>query len=914
MDSRPQLLLADDAAYPSFQKRRSHRFQVLSVASRGFFPYVRGVTRSVRGWLPLFLLAGAVRAGQVEFRAPRAVSYEIATVQAAKAALGPKWLAATPVGGGKPVRIGDRVVLRLADTNRLAALCAAHGLVPSGTFDDRTFLLQATDAAAAVRASEALSRLPGVEAAVPVMQRQARKHFAFAPAPDDPLFAAQAYLDAAVPDGTVPLPSAPDIGVRGAWAVTRGKGVIVAVVDDGVDLVHADLSSNAVGPHKNFVDPAGTGNQSGTFQYHGTSVAGLIAARGGNHIGLSGTAPLAGLASWVIFDTLDNLPDEAGMAAMFAHANDTVAVQNHSWGNSDFDVLEMGLAEHLSVSNAVTAGRGGLGVVMVRSAGNTRDQDYNFRLGVGDANLDGYANDPRQIAVGAVRASGRVASYSTPGACVLVAAMGGDQRDGSPGLLTTDPSGTSGLNRSSGSSGDYATGAAAFVGTSASAPLVSGVAALMLSANPRLGWRDVQQILALSSRHIDLADPDLGTNGAGFRVSHNVGFGVPDAGAAVRLALAWSNRPPAVELRFTNAVPQAIPDDGLRVFVTGTGVPASLSSLPASGSVGIHPDIPTASLRLVDVGQSTSAPGKDFTGAGMLMTRKPGTFVDKIDLAAGAGAAFAVIVNNEGTDQRLIMRETGFVAIPAVLLGHDDGEALRAQVATNPAVRVSLGLDPARFAFRVAEGMVVEHVQVRLHWRHPRMSDLRVTLRSPAGTISVLHRPGGSTSAAPDGWTYSSVHHLGEAATGTWTLAVTDEAAGMTGTVDSVELVLQGVPITDTDADGLDDGWESAHSGSLAQGPRDDPDHDGQDNAAEQLAGTDPMVAGAPFRIESAELSPGRVRLSWPGMAGASYEVLRRGAVDGPETVAGQVPGRFPEAGLVVPADAAGGFFRVRAK
>ena len=116
------------------------------------------------------------------------------------------------------------------------------------------------------------------------------------------------------------------------------------------------------------------------------------------------------------------------------------------------------------------------------------------------------------------------------------------------------------------------------------------------------------------------------------------------------------------------------------------------------------------------------------------------------------------------------------------------------------------------------------------------------------------------------------------------------------------------------DADGLDDGWESARFGSLAQGPRDDPDHDGQDNAAEQLAGTDPMVAGALFRIESAELSPGRVRLSWPATAGASYEVLRRGAVDGPETGAGQVPGRFPEAGLVVPADAAGGFFRVRAK
>jgi len=48
-----------------------------------------------------------------------------------------------------------------------------------------------------------------------------------------------------------------------------------------------------------------------------------------------------------------------------------------------------------------------------------------------------------------------------------------------------------------------------------------------------LTCRDVQQILILSSRHFDLADPDLRTNGAGFRFSHNVGFGVPDAGRAV---------------------------------------------------------------------------------------------------------------------------------------------------------------------------------------------------------------------------------------------------------------------------------------------------------------------------------------------------------------------------------------------
>jgi len=77
---------------------------------------------------------------------------------------------------------------------------------------------------------------------------------------------------------------------------------------------------------------------------------------------------------------------------------------------------------------------------------------------------------------------------------------------------------------------DYVFNGLGFTGTSASAPQVSGVAALMLSVNPNLGWRDVQHILALSSRHFDFADPDVTTNGAGFVVSHNLGYGTPDAG------------------------------------------------------------------------------------------------------------------------------------------------------------------------------------------------------------------------------------------------------------------------------------------------------------------------------------------------------------------------------------------------
>src|SRR6185436_21034169 len=103
-------------------------------------------------------------------------------------------------------------------------------------------------------------------------------------------------------------------------------------------------------------------------------------------------------------------------------------------------------------------------------------------------------------------------------------------------------------------------------------------------------------------RHFDLADPDLRTNGAGFRFSHNVGFGVPDAGQAVFLARNWVNRPPLASVTVTATNSTAIPDDGLRVLISGPGVPANLSSFPASPSLGPHADASTAILPLVHVG------------------------------------------------------------------------------------------------------------------------------------------------------------------------------------------------------------------------------------------------------------------------------------------------------------------------
>src|SRR5205823_14104309 len=202
--------------------------------------------------------------------------------------------------------------------------------------------------------------------------------------------------------------------------------------------------------------------------------------------------------------------------------------------------------------------------------------------------------DPRAICVAAVRRDyGRAATDSNRGACLLVAAAGGDD---DIGIFSTDRQGAAAGYNPGGFGDDFADPDYVFsrsiVGTSFSAPQISGVVALMLSVNPQLTWRDVQHILILSARHFDLADPDLKPNAAGFRVSHNVGFGVPDAGQAVALARTWVNRPAPTTVTLTAMNQQSIPDDGLRVVITNPDsnqpVPSSLAYIPSTPGTGPH--------------------------------------------------------------------------------------------------------------------------------------------------------------------------------------------------------------------------------------------------------------------------------------------------------------------------------------
>ena len=319
------------------------------------------------------------------------------------------------------------------------------------------------------------------------------------------------------------------IDVFPVWQDYSGAGVLVGVADVGVQRRHPDLADN-YDPRFQFdyVEGRPGGGPREPDDDHGTAVAGLIAATGGNGIGGAGVAFGASLTS------LRMLGGEAGIeAAVFRDAVE-LDVLNNSWGYGTVDdpapffddFLNKPVFQEVAAALETLAsdGRDGLGTVVVFAAGNQR-------AGGDDVNYHNLANSRFTIAVAASDRDGEIADYSNPGAALLVTAPGGEGD-----IVTTDRTGAAGYRN-----GDYVFD---FSGTSASAPIVSGVVALMLEANPALGYRDVQEILAYSARQ---TGGDAGWrfngaddwNGGGLHVSHDFGFGLVDAHAAVRLAETW---------------------------------------------------------------------------------------------------------------------------------------------------------------------------------------------------------------------------------------------------------------------------------------------------------------------------------------------------------------------------------------
>lgn len=367
-----------------------------------------------------------------------------------------------------------------------------------------------------------------------------------------------------------------DISVEDAIdAGFTGAGVRIALSDTGTDIDHEDLTDKQLtGEHRNYFvnDPA---LWRSTLPYyvandaHGTAVAGLIAAEGWNGIGSRGVAPDAEFAAFRFVGTYSSGVTAASYLARAIDQTDgDFDIFNYSYGNDQCDYTEAEETYIEALQAGVTDLRDGYGAVYVQSAGNSFTEYINVTTDcAGNTNADANLATPEIIVVGAVNAEGTKSSYSTPGSSIWVSAPGGEYGTDSPAMVTTDISGCSNgystlsyeLNAFNGGR-DALNAQCSYTsimnGTSSAAPVLSGVIALMLEAEPTLSWRDVKHILAVTADPIDYSlitqiDHPLGVtfenaflvydykwivNAAGLDFSNWYGFGRVNALSAVLMA------------------------------------------------------------------------------------------------------------------------------------------------------------------------------------------------------------------------------------------------------------------------------------------------------------------------------------------------------------------------------------------
>ncbi len=351
---------------------------------------------------------------------------------------------------------------------------------------------------------------------------------------NDPLYGCQWHLKNTGQLGAVTT-SGEDINVEGVWDNgTLGAGINVAVVDDGMQTGHADLTDN-VNTRLNH-NYSGSGNVYDPSKARGTRVSGVIAAAGDNSLGVRGVAPQASIYA---YNLAGNFSGTNAKDAMVRN-RDITAVSVNNWGPDDTAVLIEASSEwEEGVRTGIREGFGGKGVFYVWAAGDGYE-------GSDQANLDEYSNYYAVTAVCSVDGEGNKSSFSEEGVNLWVCAPGED-------ITTTD------------NNDGYIYDAS---GTAYSAAQVAGVAALMREVNGDLGWRDIKLILAASARKNDASDTGwetgahkYGSDTESYNYNTKYGFGVTDADAAAGLAGSWTTVPLMRTLTASSgSIDTAIPD------------------------------------------------------------------------------------------------------------------------------------------------------------------------------------------------------------------------------------------------------------------------------------------------------------------------------------------------------------------
>jgi len=381
------------------------------------------------------------------------------------------------------------------------------------------------DESETIRTANRLSERSEVEYAAPNFVSESRK----LADTNDPQLRAQWHLNNKGSNGGL---AGEDVRAFDAWEITPGgkPSIVIAIVDDGVDLTHPDLKANIwVNPKSSAPDRNGRNffhddfdpsprhferpyDDTESNDIHGTPCAGVAAAVGNNKKGVVGIAYRCKILAVKAFGGEGMTPNDR-IADAVRYAGQKAHVISNSWAvprNADLES---------AVDDVVRTGRDGKGCLVFCATGNEYRPYILFP-----------ASHPSALAVGASNDQGKRSKYSNRGPGIQFVTPSDDIDRDRQGITTTD---VSIKNRG------YAKGAYCndFGGTSSSTPLAAGIGALVLSVNPSLTWKQVRSILRGTA---DKIDREGKTYKNGYSIHY--GFGRLNAFKAVERAAKGAKR------------------------------------------------------------------------------------------------------------------------------------------------------------------------------------------------------------------------------------------------------------------------------------------------------------------------------------------------------------------------------------
>jgi subtilisin family serine protease len=372
-------------------------------------------------------------------------------------------------------------------------------LVRANEFNPRNFVVaQATqpDEWKTLDLANKLSQSADVEYAAPNFISEHRRFYQ----PNDPLLATQWHLANPGNNGAT---KDEDVAALLAWDIGNGgdPGIVIAIVDDGVDLRHPDLKKNIwTNPQAKAKDKHGRNFFDAKFPYdpnprhfrspydnmagndiHGTCCAGVAAAVGDNKKGVTGIAYRCKILPVKVFGG-DDLATDENVANAIRYAGQHADVISISWGSVQNPDLES------AINETAAQGRQGKGLPIFCATGNEYAKTVTYPARYSGA-----------LAVGASNDQGKRAKYSNYGPGIQFVAPSSDEDRNRQSIVTTDVSRRNrGFKLHSAYTDDFG-------GTSSATPLAAGIAALVLSVKPALKRNELRDILRSTADKIDKA-------------------------------------------------------------------------------------------------------------------------------------------------------------------------------------------------------------------------------------------------------------------------------------------------------------------------------------------------------------------------------------------------------------------------